>query len=255
MNHYRLFLCGLILFTSSVSAFDHKYQDYAKILKNYVVFKDSQSLVNYSAIKKNKSELEGVLKNWEKVSHKEYLSWNNNEKLAFLINAYNGFTLKLIVDNYPVKSIKDLGSFFASPWKKEFFSLFGKKSHLDHIEHDLIRKQFKEPRIHFAVNCASLGCPSLADSPYRANDLDKQLEKAAKIFIQNTKRNHFNEKKKVASLSKIFNWYGDDFKEMTGKDYKQFIQKFIPQFNPKEWEIEWLSYDWNLNESHRKKSK
>lgn len=240
----------VVLFTFSLSthAFDHSYKKFAKVLKENVVLKSAQSRVTYQDLKKKPEVLNAILNSWQKVKKEDFNKWSKDQQLAFLINAYNGFTLKLIIDNYPVKSIKDIGSFFSSPWKKEFFELFGKKAHLDHIEHELIRKKFKEPRIHFAVNCASLGCPSLALVPYQAQKLDDQLESAAKAFIQNADRNRFDQKEKKAYLSNIFKWYGDDFERMTGKDYKSFIKKFIPAYSPNDWEIEWLSYDWNLNE-------
>lgn len=248
MKCLSFIFCALLLFTAPTLAFDHNYSQYGNFLKKHVVVEGAQSLVHYKEIKEDIETLNKILRPWQKVGLKDYEQWSSDQKLAFLINAYNGFTLKLIADNYPVKSIKDLGSFFVGPWKKEFFSLFGRKTHLDFIEHELIRKNFKEPRIHFAVNCASLGCPSLALEPYRAQDLNTQLERAARTFIQNTDRNHFDSKKKIASLSKIFKWYGDDFKKMTGTDFKTYIKKFVPPFK-KDWQIDWLSYDWNLNEA------
>jgi hypothetical protein len=249
-------LKGLIftfLFTVPCFAadFDHSYSQYNRLLKEVVVKKGPQTLVKYSTIKKSPTLLNKVLAQLSKVSRQSYEKWNKNQKLAFLINSYNAFTLKLIVDHYPVKTIKDIGSFFSSPWKKEFFTLLGKETYLDYIEHEMIRKDFKEPRIHFAVNCASMGCPSLARDAFRGDVLDNQLKKAAESFIKNRLRNRLEVKEKTLYLSKIFKWYGDDFKEMTGVGFRQYISKFLPAYKPKEFKVEFLDYDWSLNEAPR----
>ena len=155
--------------TEKSDPIDHDHQAWTVFLKRHVKMGENASTVNYKAIKSGPSSLTEYLLSVEGVSQEDFDHFSENEKLAFLINAYNAFTVKLIVDHYPVKSIKDIGSFLSSPWKKKFFRLLGKERHLDNIEHDMIRKQFNEPRIHFAVNCASIGCPALQDEAFVAS--------------------------------------------------------------------------------------
>lgn len=232
-------LLFLLILSFQSFAFDHDYKDWDKLLKKYTVMQEKQVLVKYSEIKKN--DLNKILKELESVDKKDFKSWNENQKLAFWINAYNAYTIKLILKNYPVKSIKDIGSLFSSPWSKEFIKLLGKEMSLDDIEHGTIRKNFKEPRIHFAVNCASLGCPSLLQEAFVASKLDSQLSKAEDHFLNNKKKNQL--KGNVLYLSKIFDWYGDDF-QIYGGPKKYFEKKF--EFKASD--VEYLDYDWNLNE-------
>ncbi|HIF52015.1 MAG TPA: DUF547 domain-containing protein, partial [Thiotrichaceae bacterium] len=129
------------------------------------------------------------------------------------INAYNAFTLKLILNNYPeIESIRDLGGLiFSSPWDKKFFTLFAEKTSLGYIEHDVLRKNYDEPRVHFAVNCASKGCPALQKHAFVADKLDEQLEKATIQFMRDSERNRFDKDKKLLEISSIFNWFTGDF--------------------------------------------
>ncbi|MGL1903800.1 MAG: DUF547 domain-containing protein [Fibrobacterales bacterium] len=177
------------------------------------------------------------------LTQKEYHTLPDLEKLAYLINAYNFYTLKLIVDNYPVKSIKDLGGVFSSPWSKEFIPLFKGFNNvsLDDIEHKMIRKEFDEPRIHFAVVCASIGCPPLRNEAFTAQNLPQQLQSQAVTFLKDPSKNYIKGTKLY--LSKIFDWYGSDFDKQHGS-YLKFIQNIL---DTKHNDIEWLDYDWNLN--------
>ena len=131
------------------------------------------SRVDYSAFQKNQKVLQAYLASMSAVSRSEFDSWTKDQQLAFLINAYNAWTIEFVLSAYPdIKSIKDLGSFFSSPWKKEFINLLGETRSLDNIEHTLIRGsgRYNEPRIHFAVNCASIGCPALLNRAYTAEN-------------------------------------------------------------------------------------
>lgn len=239
----------LLLISFSVLSFDHTHKVFDEILQKRVTFKGNQSLVDYKNIKsKDLSKLKTYLDSLSAVSKKEYKSFSKDERLSFLINAYNAFTIKIIVDNYPVKSIKDLStSVFGVPvpgksvWDKKFFKLLGKEMDLNGIEHGIIRRKFKEPRIHFAVNCASIGCPSLANNAFVASSLDAQLEKAAMNFLNNPKKNKL--KGGTLYLSKIFDWYGGDFKSLGGpKKYVSSKLSLTGKFN-----VEFFDYDWNLN--------
>ena len=140
-----------LLISSYAIGFDHTHKKWDEILKARTIKKDGQVLVNYKGIKANQVKLNSYLKGLEKVSKKEFNKFSKQEQLSFWINAYNAYTVKLIVKNYPVKSIKDIGSFFSSPWSKDFITLLGQKMSLDDIEHETIRKDFKEPRIHFSI--------------------------------------------------------------------------------------------------------
>lgn len=212
--------------TISAEAFDHSHSPFDQVLKDHVVNRGHESVVRYKALAKNPSALDTYLASVSKVSEAEYGAWTEPQKLAFLINTYNAFTLKLIVEHYPVKSIKDLGGIFISPWKKKFFALFGTKAHLDHIEHDLIRGQFKEPRIHFALVCASKGCPKLMDSAFTAASLGDQLEQAAQNFLTDIEKNRMKSSPTpVLELSSIFKWYGKDF----GADEKALKAYILPR--------------------------
>ena len=253
----KLFLLVFSLIHSfQTFSFDHSHKVFNELLKKHVIVEGNQSLVNYQGLKEDSKQLDAYLKELSDPNITSYKKWRQSKKLSFLINAYNAFTIKLIIDNYPVKSIKDLGGFFSSPWKKEFISLFGKKIHLDQIEHGMIRKQFDEPRIHFAVNCASIGCPSLLNEAFQFNLLENQLERATKNFLTNKNKNIITKDK--VEFSKIFKWYGDDFNNKH-KSFRHFIATKLASYGQIDSEMaknlkankldyDWTSYDWNLND-------
>lgn len=234
--------------------FDHQHTLWNQLLKKVVSVNGPISKVNYKDIKKNPEFLNQYISQIEAISEKDFKSWKSEQQLSFLINAYNVYTIKFITDHYPIQSIKDLGGLFSSPWKKKRFKLFGQKVHLDHIEHDLIRKNFKEARIHFAVVCASKGCPALRDEAFTSKDLDSQLESSARLFLSDSTRNRYDPQKKELQLSKIFDWYEADFVKAYGS-VQQFVipriktapQNLSPEAQ-KEVEIDHLDYDWSLNE-------
>lgn len=237
-----------LFFSINCLAFDHTHEQFSKVLKNNTKKIENQVLVNYKQLKKHPEELIAYTEQLEDLSKKEFDQFSKNQKLAFWINAYNAYTLQIIIRNYPVKSIKDIGSLFSSTWSKEFIPLFGKKMSLDNIEHDTIRKNFKEPRIHFAVNCASLGCPSLLQEAFNSEHLSAQLEAATKNFLGNKSKNFYRSPDKVLYISKIFKWYGADFNAKY-KGHMNFIRKYIKV--PKSTPVEWNEYDWNLNELNK----
>lgn len=244
----KIFILTLsFLLTFKAWSFDHSHGLLTKVLSTHTKNQGSQVLFNYKKLKGESTDLEKYLKQLSAVKKSEYKGFSDKEKLAFLINAYNAFTIKLIVDNYPVKSIKDLGSFFSSPWKKRFIPLLEEKWTLDQIEHDTIRKQFPEPRIHFAVNCASIGCPSLWKEAFRAKDLDQQLQKATLHFLKNSDKNKINPSLDTIFISKIFKWYDSDFEKSHGSVAK-FVASMLNVKLSKDVDIEYTDYDWNLNE-------
>lgn len=242
-----------LLVSSQAYSFDHSYAEWDKMLKSYVVMNGPISTVKYKAWKADRAGLDNFTNSLSAVSKADYNKWNDKQKLSFLINTYNAFTVKLILDNYPVKSIKDLGSFLKSPWKKKFFKLFGEDSYLDYVEHEVIRKDFKESRIHFAVVCASIGCPQLLNEAFTEAKIDAQLEAGAKAFLSDSTRNRWNKEKNLLELSSIFKWYGDDFKKSDGS-VQNFVSTRMGKDSTeiemiKKAKIDFLSYDWNLNES------
>jgi len=188
-------------------------------------------------------------------------NWSRDEQLAYWINAYNAFTVKLIVDHYPVKSIKDIKNglpFVNSVWDIKFITIEGEEYDLNNIEHGIIRKEFGEPRIHFAVNCASYSCPRLRNEAFVAARLEEQLEDQTRLFFNDKRKNNIISKDKIV-LSSILNWYSPDF---TNKGFlsrifgkKNRTQTFINFVNPyvdidisKNAEVEFMDYRWDLNE-------
>jgi hypothetical protein len=175
-------------------------------------------------------------------------SWKRNDRLAFWINAYNASTVKLIVKNYPVKSIKDLGGSIYkvnTPWDIKFIKIGEEVYDLNNIEHGMIRKEFSDPRIHFAVNCASVSCPKLRNEAYVGTTIEQQLEDQAKYFINNKVKNQIKSTKK-ANLSKIFRWYKGDFTS-SGMSIVEYINQYADVKLEADAKIEFLDYDWDLN--------
>jgi len=243
----KIYLITAALFLlSSAHAFDHQHTKWNKVLQSYTKKVDNQVLVNYKELKSNAQTLNKYLKTLENLNKEEFKSFSTKEKLSFWINAYNAYTLKIVIDHYPVKSIKDIksGWFSSGPWSKEFIPLFKDKISLDHIEHEIVRKQFNEPRIHFALNCASIGCPSLLQVPFTATKLEEQLNQSATHFLKNEDKNF--EKGPTLHVSKIFKWYGEDFDSQFGSFENYIIQTLnLPK---KDYQIKYNNYDWNLNE-------
>jgi hypothetical protein len=176
-------------------------------------------------------------------------SVSRNEQFAFYINAYNAWTIKLILSGYPgVKSIKELGSIFKSPWKEKLARIDGDVVTLDHIEHGILRPMFKDPRVHFAINCASKGCPPLRAEPYRGDVLDQQLDEMAKAFINDPSRNRLEGK--TLYVSSIFKWFKEDFRnDIVGffQEYAQGNLKKELDSSAEEIKVKYLAYDWSLN--------
>lgn len=172
-------------------------------------------------------------------------NWNENDKIAYWINVYNAFTVKLIVDHYPIKSIKDIRSglpMINSPWDIKFFKIGEIDFDLNTVEHEILRKEFEEPRIHFAINCASFSCPKLRMEAFESDQLDAQLNDQAKAFIFNPDKNKISESQ--TSLSKIFSWFESDFESSGG--VSKFIKRYHPDFNLQN-RITHIDYDWSLN--------
>ena len=220
--------------TVSLQAFDGNYSTYKEFLSEFVC----RGGVAYTKVKSE--DLEAVGKKISDLEKTEFKSLNTSDQIAYLINLYNFYTIDLIVRNLPLKTgIRDIDS----PWKKEFVPFLGEKVSLDHIEHDILRKKYEEPRIHFALVCASLSCPALLNRPYVGRRLDEQLTGAAKAFLDDRDRNRVEGNK--LRLSKIFKWYGDDFNKKYG-GMVPYIKETMELTG--EYKVSYLDYDWSLNE-------
>jgi hypothetical protein len=203
---------------SQAQALDTTTASWDVLLRKHVAWNPEgvASSVDYRGFAADRAELNRVLEAMSALSSAAYDGLKRDEKLAFLINAYNAFTVALILSRYPdLKSIRDLGSVLQSPWKKRFFNLLGAAQHLDGIEHEMIRAPgvFDEPRIHFVVNCASIGCPALRPEAMVAARLESQLEDSTRRFLRDRSRNRFNAASTKLEVSKIFDWYRGDFEK------------------------------------------
>ena len=215
---------------------------YAELLQKYV----KKGVVDYQGFKNEEGKLDAYLKVLEETDTSKL---SRDEQFAFYINAYNAWTIKLILSGYPgVESIKDFGSLFKSPWKKKFVRLDGDVLTLDHIEHEILRPRFKDPRVHFAVNCASKSCPPLISEPYRGAILDGQLNASTRAFLNNPEQNYLEVDQ--LHVSKIFKWFDDDFDESIVGFFIRFAEADFKErlvANRGKIEVHYLDYDWSLN--------
>jgi hypothetical protein len=267
--HNVFVLAGMLLAAGEpVLAFDHDHAAWDALLKRHVVVAPSRSAsrVDYAGFAADRRALQAYLDGISAVTEAEYRTWTREQKLAFLINAYNAYTVDLVLTRYPdLRSIKDLGWLLKSPWKKEFFTLLGASRSLDGIEQGLIRSPgvFDEPRIHFAVNCASIGCPMLRDEAFAARGLEAQLEDCARRFLSDRSRNRYDAAANELQVSRIFDWYRSDF----GKDdrgsgsitryFARYAELLADTAAAREAvrqgrePIRYLEYDWALNDIQR----
>jgi hypothetical protein len=249
-THALLFLSIILLSCQSsvlgmvdTSPPSHKAWD--ELLKANV---STNGIVNYKGFISEKAKLETYLKSISE-NAPDRKTWSKNEQLAYWINAYNAFTVKLIVDNYPVESIKDLGPALKIPlikdvWHYKFFKIGGQESSLDEIEHSILRKEFEEPRIHFAINCASVSCPPLLNEAFEASTINAQLDKVAKGFINDSSRNKITPI--AIQISLIFSWFNGDFTK--NGSLIDFLNKYSNLKINANAKVSHLDYDWNLNE-------
>ena len=216
--------------------------------------------VDYAGMAEDAAVLSAYLAATSSISRLTFDLWPMDEQLAFLINVYNAATISLILNAYPeLKSIRDTGSLLRSPWSRSFVSLFGSTVSLDNIEHDMIRgwNIYHEPRIHFAVNCAAIGCPPLRAEAYSGATLRDQLDDNTRLFLSDRARNYADGKR--IYISKIFDWYAADFSRgWQGIDsVSEFLQLYGSALNldaaqhellaQERLSIRHLDYDWGLN--------
>ncbi len=258
-----LIILGVLFITQVCHGDTFSHESWDNLLKIHVVELGSgATAVNYQAMSQQKNQLKDYLKKLSEVSQAGFDSWSKPQQLAFLINAYNAWTIQFILTRYPdLKSIKDLGSFFKSPWNKSFIPLLGSERTLNDIEHALIRGsgRYNEPRIHFAVNCASIGCPPLRAEAYVGERLETQLNEQTQLFLSDPSRNRLNGD--ALEVSSIFKWYQEDFEHgWQGIDslsalFSQHAQSLnlsvldVKRLHSGDIDIEFLDYDWQLNDT------
>lgn len=258
-----ILLGTLFSITASAAEFDHAVWD-ALLKKHVVVIRSGHTTqVDYQGFIADKAKLNDYLTRTTAVTQSAFDQWSQSAQLAFLINVYNAQTVSLVSGAYPVKSIKDLGSVLQSPWKKAFFSLLGEKRSLDDLEHQLIRQdRYAQPRIHFAVNCASVGCPALRTEAYTSALLTQQLDDAARLFMGDRTRNFLMGD--TLKLSSIFDWYRADFERGWAgfNSLPDFLTRYdqalgltaeqVKKLHAGDIEIDFADYDWKLNDVVRK---
>ncbi len=245
----------IILTVSIYAQTKEQHSYFTKVLQQY----NHSGLIDYSNLKSDQLFLQYL----KQLTNTNPDTLNTkNEKLAFWINAYNAFTIQRILKDYPIKSINELhrggrylSHFFSTTvWDESFIKINQKEYSLNDIEHNIIRKQYKDPRIHFALVCASISCPKLRNEAYESYKLDSQLDDQAFQFFNDTTRNKFDRKNKIAYLSKILDWYESDFAE-NDEEVFRFISKYLNadlsnniKSDIAHWEIEYLDYNWELND-------
>jgi hypothetical protein len=198
----------------------------------------ADGLVDYAAWKKNQEPLNTYLAQLSVAQ--PVTNWSKNVQLSYWINVYNAYTVKLILDHYPVRSIKDIGN--GNPWDISWIPIGSKTYSLNQIENDIIRQQFRDPRIHFALNCAARSCPPLLNEAYDPVKLETQLVSRTRNFIADSTYNKTDSS--PVRISSLFDWYKPDF----SPDVISFINGFAPTSLDKDEKIEYLEYDWRLNE-------
>jgi hypothetical protein len=252
-----------LLVASGAAGFDHAYPRYAEVLRDVV----RSPRVDYAALVQRRAVLDAAVDAFAQPGEAEERAWTRDERLAFWINAYNAFTLRAIVDHYPIRahwftlqprnSIRQIDGV----WTKLTWRAAGRTLTLDDIEHRILRPEFKEPRVHFAINCASVGCPPLAADPYRSATLDAQLDAAARRYLASTQGVRVDGD--ALLVSRILEWYGEDFvarfaPDAAGPDrIARAVRGVIERFGPSvaadlarkpTARIKFLDYDWSLND-------
>jgi len=260
----------LTLMSGLAHAFDHSHADWQALLSRHVkvAAQGNASAVDYQGVRTEQVALKKYLDSISSVAEAQFRPWSDPQRLAFLINAYNAFTVELVLSRYPnLDSIKDIGSVFQSPWKKKFFMLLGRERSLDELEHGMIRAAgaFDDPRIHFALVCASIGCPMLRQEAFTAGRLNDQLEDGMRRFMSDQTRNRFDTASGRLQVSRIFDWYGEDFKkghkgfDTLNATFARFADQLAaaPEARARiragDYRIEFLDYDWRLNDAARVK--
>ena len=229
---------------------------YRAVLQEHV---DSHGQVSYRALKASPDKLSRYLQWVANLDPGVVGSWGAKARIAFWINTYNAWTLKAIIDHYPIKSIRKI----PSVWDKKSFTALGRLMSLNEVEHEVLRKRFDEPRIHFALVCASVGCPILWNEPYTGARLDAQLDDQVRRFVRLARNLRLDHEAGKVGLSSIFDWYGKDFVPRARRDTasreeinRAVLDYLAPFVSPRDRElmsrkgvpVGFVAYDWSLNE-------
>ncbi len=277
---YREFFGGAVQFDSDFykeepadADFVFSYDQYDTVLANYA---DEDGMVNYAELKMNRGDLDAFARALGRLDAATYESWSDDAKVAFWINAYNALTLKIIIDHYPIQpgSISSYvypdSSIQQIPgvWEKFQFLLVGERLTLNQIEHEILRQEFDEPRIHVALVCAAMGCPRLRNEPYVEERLHRQLDQDARNFFADPGRLRIDRTGAKVYFSSIFEWFGSDFVDkysppdgFVGHDEPEraalnFAGMYLPPdddayLRDGAYEVEYVDYDWSLNEQKK----
>ncbi|SEC55321.1 Protein of unknown function, DUF547 [Tenacibaculum sp. MAR_2009_124] len=208
------------------------------LLKKHV---DSKGNVNYKAFKNDEAKLQNYLNYLAKTSPQK--NWSAPKTKAFWVNAYNAYTIKLILDNYPLKSITNIKKGGKDAWNIKFAKVGGKDYTLNHIEHEILRKKFNDPKIHVGVNCASGSCPQLGNFAFTEANYETKTNFLMKKFVNDPKRNKISED--TVQISKIFEWFKGDFTKKGS--LINFLNKYSNTKISSKAKIKYLKYDWSLN--------
>jgi hypothetical protein len=228
---------------------DHDHAAWTAILQRWA----RNGGMAYAALKREgKPQLSAYLDTLSAACADDYRTWTRAQRLAFWINAYNAFTVKLILDHYPITSIRRIGWLPGAAFREDFVPMPGLKGgtvSLDDIEHRTLRSDFREPRIHVALVCAARSCPPLRPEAYRGADLDRQLDDQARLFLADPKKNRFDPATNTLYLSSIFSWFRADFEAVAGT-LAAWVARYVrdPRAGAPGVRIEFLDYDWSLNE-------
>ncbi len=233
--------------------FDHSHAAWTRILSRFV----RAEKVDYTGLhQRGRPDLEAYLRELSAVCRDAPAHWSRPQRLAYWINTYNASTVKLVVDHHPIKSIRSIGLLPFAAFRERFISrggAEGERISLDTIENDLLRKQIGDPRIHFALVCASVSCAALRPEAYRAADIDRQLDEAAFAFLADRTKNRIDPDSGAVQLSPVFRWYQSDFEE-SGRSIAQFAAHYAPAdlaaaLRRPGARMEFTDYDWSLNGS------
>ncbi len=232
----------------AAEAFDQTHARFGRVLTAFV--KDAN--VDYAKLKSDPVELDVYLKEIAAVPAVEFARWSEVDRLALLLNLYNAQTLRLIINHYPLKSIRDIGTLPGAAWRELIVRQGGQVMSLDHLENKIIRVDYREPRIHFALVCAAVSCPPLRGEPYTGARLNAQLDEQARVFLATPAKNRFDAASGTLHLSQIFKWYGDDFTKPAGS-LAAYVKPFLPEAqrtaltDPARVKVKFTDYDWALN--------
>jgi hypothetical protein len=252
--HLIRMMCGVLLLVgasrlTAAEAFDQSHARLGGLLAAHV----NEAMVDYAGLKANPAELDAYLEEVAAVRPEEFNSWTEEEQLALLLNLYNAHTLRLIINHYPLKSIRSIGTLPLAAWRIRDVRFGGNLMTLDHLENKMIRVDYDEPRIHFALVCAAMGCPPLRAEPYVGIRLSEQLDDQTRTFLGDASKNRFEADSGILRISPIFKWYKEDFTEAAGS-LEAYVRPFLPEASRKALgqadrvRVKYTDYDWALNE-------